>query len=249
MRRKKKGKGEGGVIKRQACFCIFAVSLLFPVLRGAQSITESGEEAERRVRRRAEAASIRQKERSSNANSSKHKQWLTTQQINSTLTVFAIIIQTKTNKSDSPAQQKEGWQWWKGLHHINICCSHNIPNISLQNGEGKKNAWDRSNFLWSTSVLEVFMTALRVEFISQSHATAYNTATGFDPWPLKVPLATEIKRPAWWVNEWNRPCVVDGWTEGKRVGEKSHHQQEVTGLQRLQWSRFTISFVIAFSPS
>lgn len=116
--------------------------------------------------------------------------------------------------------------------------------------QGREDKWDSSSFLWSTSLLEVFMTALRAEFISQSHAIAYYTATGFDPWPLKPTLATEIKSPAWKGNEWNRPCAVGGWTEGNRGREitPSARGTALTALQILQSSRFTISFALASLP-
>lgn len=65
----------------------------------------------------------------------------------------------------------------------------------------RQDVWDSSSFLRSTSVLEVFMTALRAEFISQSHAIAYYTATSFDPWLLKATPATGVRSPAWRVNE------------------------------------------------
>lgn len=99
-----------------------------------------------------------------------------------------MTVQHKERKHDSDGG--------RGLHHIHICCSYNILNEQLQKETERerdgKNVWDSSNFLWSTSVLEVFMAALRVEFISQSHITAYNTATGFDPQSLKAPLSNRI---------------------------------------------------------
>lgn len=123
---------------------------------------------------------------------------------------------------------------------------------SSRKKQRREDVWGSSSFLWSTSVLEVFMAALRAEFISQSHAIAYYTATGFDPWLLPATLATEIKSPAWRVNEWNRPCVVGGRTEGNRGGEitLSARGTALTALQILQSSRFTISFALAsLTPS
>lgn len=132
--------------------------------------------------------------------------------------------------NDSPAQRKGGWQQWEqgvGLHPIHIYWSHNFPNEPLQREtERRENVWDSSNCLWSTSALEVFMAALRAEFISQSQPTAHNTATGFDPWPLKAPLAAEIKSPtsglmskidlAWWVDGQKATGQGSNHTIGKR---------------------------------
>lgn len=54
-----------------------------------------------------------------------------------------------------------------------------------QQSEGRKYGRGSSKFLWSTSVLEVFMATLRAEFISRILVTAHSAATGFDPIPRK----------------------------------------------------------------
>lgn len=88
---------------------MFTASSLFPALTGAQSIADSEQEERLRdTRRRAVAA----RETEGEERQCKQQQIQTvthdTQQINSAVTVFAIIIQTKINKNDSPAQRKGG---------------------------------------------------------------------------------------------------------------------------------------------